>query len=111
MNVRDNIFMGREIRGATGVDYAEEARQTAALMAELEEEIDPLTPVEDLRLGQPQLVEIARALSVKSRILIMDEPTSALSANEVEVLFKVIRDRTARGISIVYISHHLEEAL
>ena len=80
-------------------------------MAELEEDIDPLTPVEDLRLGQQQIVEIARALSVNSRILIMDEPTSALSATEVEVLFKVIRDLTARGVSIVYISHHLEEAL
>ncbi len=80
-------------------------------MAELEEDIDPLTLVEDLRLGQQQIVEIARALSVDSRILIMDEPTSALSAAEVEVLFKVIRDLTARGVSIVYISHHLEEAL
>ncbi|MQT14737.1 sugar ABC transporter ATP-binding protein [Segnochrobactrum spirostomi] len=111
LSVRDNIFMGREIRTATGVDFAEEERQTRALMAELEEEIDPLTPVEDLRLGQQQIVEIARALSVNSRILIMDEPTSALSASEVEVLFKVIRDLTARGVSIVYISHHLEEAL
>ena len=80
-------------------------------MAELEEEIDPLTPVEDLRLGQQQIVEIARALSVNSRILIMDEPTSALSAAEVAVLFRVIRDLKARGVSIVYISHHLEEAL
>ncbi len=80
-------------------------------MAELEEDIDPLTLVEDLRLGQQQIVEIARALSVNSRILIMDEPTSALSATEVEVLFKVIRDLTSRGVSIVYISHHLEEAL
>ncbi|MHA7875413.1 sugar-binding domain-containing protein [Roseivivax sp.] len=111
MNVRDNIFMGREIIGPAGVDYAEEARQARALMEELEEDIDPLTPVEDLRLGQQQVVEIARALSVNSRILIMDEPTSALSASEVEVLFKVIRDLTARGVSIVYISHHLEEAL
>jgi len=111
MNVRDNIFMGREIMTATGVDFAEEERQTRLLMAELEEDIDPLTPVEDLRLGQQQIVEIARALSVNSRILIMDEPTSALSASEVEVLFKVIRDLTARGVSIVYISHHLEEAL
>ncbi|QQA41424.1 sugar ABC transporter ATP-binding protein [Pelagovum pacificum] len=111
MNVRDNIFMGREIMGPAGVDFAEEARQTRALMAELEEEIDPLTPVEELRLGQQQLVEIARALSVDSRILIMDEPTSALSASEVEVLFKVIHDLKARGVSIVYISHHLEEAL
>ncbi|RWP35124.1 sugar ABC transporter ATP-binding protein [Mesorhizobium sp.] len=111
LSVRDNIFMGRELRGATGLDFAEEARQTRMLMADLEEDIDPLTLVQDLRLGQQQIVEIARALSVDSRILIMDEPTSALSATEVEVLFKVIRDLTARGVSIVYISHHLEEAL
>ncbi|MBO9126811.1 MULTISPECIES: sugar ABC transporter ATP-binding protein [unclassified Rhizobium] len=111
LSVRDNIFMGREIITAGTVDFAEEERQTRALLEELEEDIDPLTPVEDLRLGQQQIVEIARALSVNSRILIMDEPTSALSATEVEVLFKVIRDLTSRGVSIVYISHHLEEAL
>ncbi|PYE20540.1 monosaccharide ABC transporter ATP-binding protein (CUT2 family) [Paraburkholderia silvatlantica] len=111
LSVRDNIFMGRELRTPTGVDFAEEARQTRALMADLEEEIDPATLIHDLRLGQQQVVEIARALSVDSRILIMDEPTSALSASEVEVLFKVIRDLTSRGVSIVYISHHLEEAL
>ena len=111
LSVRDNIFMGRELRTPSGVDFAEEARQARHLMTELEEEIDPMTLVEDLRLGQQQIVEIARALSVDSRILIMDEPTSALSATEVEVLFKVIRDLTSRGVSIVYISHHLEEAL
>ena len=80
-------------------------------MAGLEEDIDPLTMVEELRLGQQQIIEIARAISQKSRILIMDEPTSALSATEVEVLFKVIHDLTSKGVSIVYISHHLEEAL
>lgn len=111
LTVRDNIFMGREIAGPTGVDYAEEARQSAEVLRELGEDIDPLTIVSDLRLGQQQLIEIARALSVDARILIMDEPTSALSAAEVEVLFKVVRDLTARGVSIVYISHHLEEAL
>ncbi|KRB60044.1 sugar ABC transporter ATP-binding protein [Rhizobium sp. Root708] len=111
LSVRDNIFMGREIISGGVVDFAEEERQTRALMEELEEDIDPLTPVEDLRLGQQQIVEIARALSVNSRILIMDEPTSALSAAEVEVLFKVIHDLKSRGVSIVYISHHLEEAL
>ncbi|WP_136619390.1 MULTISPECIES: sugar ABC transporter ATP-binding protein [Mesorhizobium] len=111
LSVRDNIFMGRELRTRTGLDFAEEQRQARALMADLEEDIDPMTLVEDLRLGQQQIVEIARALSVDSRILIMDEPTSALSATEVEVLFKVIRDLTSRGVSIVYISHHLEEAL
>jgi erythritol transport system ATP-binding protein len=111
LSVRDNIFMGRELHTATGVDFAEEARQARALMAELEEDIDPMTLLEELRLGQQQIVEIARALSVNSRILIMDEPTSALSATEVHVLFRVIRDLTSRGVSIVYISHHLEEAL
>ncbi|MER8444915.1 sugar ABC transporter ATP-binding protein [Mesorhizobium sp. M1066] len=111
LSVRDNIFMGRELRTRTGLDFAEESRQARALMADLEEDIDPMILVEDLRLGQQQIVEIARALSVDSRILIMDEPTSALSATEVEVLFKVIRDLTSRGVSIVYISHHLEEAL
>lgn len=111
MNVRDNIFMGREIIRRKVVDFVEEERQTRQLMQELEEDIDPLTKVEDLRLGQQQIVEIARALSVKSNILIMDEPTSALSATEVQVLFKVIGDLKTRGVSIVYISHHLEEAL
>jgi erythritol transport system ATP-binding protein len=111
LSVRDNIFMGREIRNRTGVDFAEEARQVRALMADLEEEIAPETLVQDLRLGQQQIVEIARALSINSRILIMDEPTSALSAAEVEVLFGLIQDLTSRGVSIVYISHHLEEAL
>ena len=112
LSVSDNIFMGRELQTPTGVNFAEQERQTRALMADLEaDDIEPGTLVEDLRLGQQQLVEIARALSVNSRILIMDEPTSALSATEVEVLFKVIRELTARGVSIVYISHHLEEAL
>ena len=112
LSIRDNIFMGRELRTPLGtVDFAEEARQAHQLLADLEEDIDPLTPVAELRLGQQQIVEIARSLSVNARILIMDEPTSALSASEVEVLFKVIHDLTARGVSIVYISHHLEEAL
>lgn len=112
LNVRDNIFLGREIKTASDVvNFSEEERQTRAIMEELEEDISPLTLVEDLRLGQQQIVEIARALSVNSSILIMDEPTSALSATEVEVLFKVIADLKAKGVSIVYISHHLEEAL
>ncbi|WP_235040016.1 sugar ABC transporter ATP-binding protein [Vreelandella profundi] len=112
LNVRDNIFMGRELtKGRGSVDYKEEARQAELLMEELDEPIHPLTLVEDLRVGQQQIVEIARALSKNSRILIMDEPTSALSATEVETLFKVVKDLKSKGVSIVYISHHLEEAL
>ena len=113
LSVRDNIFIGRELRTPRGgIDYERETAITRELLARLEEEqIDPLTKVADLRLGQQQIVEIARALSTDARILIMDEPTSALSATEVEVLFKVMRELIAQDVAIVYISHHLEEAL
>src|SRR5699024_2007398 len=90
LSVRDNIFLGREITRAGGVDYAEEDRQTAALLQEMRLDVDPSTPVGDLRVGQQQIVEIARALSIRARILIMDEPTSALAAREVEILFDII---------------------
>ncbi len=112
LSVRDNIFIGREIRTRTGaIDYGREREITEQVMARLEEDIPPNTLVQDLRVGQQQVVEIARALAADARILIMDEPTSALSAPEVEVLFKVIRELTSHGVAIVYISHHLEEAL
>ena len=111
LTVRDNVFVGRELHHAWGVDFRREEELTRELMARFEEEISPHTLVGDLRLGQQQIVEIARALATDTRILIMDEPTSALSASEVTVLFKVIRELTARGVAIVYISHHLEEAI
>jgi len=112
LSVRDNIFIGRELRSRTGgIAYARESEITRTLMERLEEPIRPTTLVQDLRVGQQQIVEIARALQTDTRILIMDEPTSALSAAEVEVLFKVIRELTSQGVAIVYISHHLEEAI
>ncbi len=112
LSVRDNIFLGRELIGRSGsIDYAREKEVTETVMARLEEPIRPGTLVQDLRMGQQQVVEIARALAADARILIMDEPTSALSAPEVEVLFRVIRELTAQGVAIVYISHHLEEAI
>ncbi len=111
LSVADNIFMGRE-RGRAGfVDYAGQRELARALFERLEEPIDPRRPVGELRLGQQQLVEIARALSEDARVLVMDEPTSALSAAEAQVLFRVIRDLTAHGVAIVYISHHLDECL
>ncbi|GAB3716662.1 sugar ABC transporter ATP-binding protein [Nocardiopsis oceani] len=111
LKVSDNIFLGREIASVRGIHYADQDRVTRELMKRLEEPISPDTFVQDLRVGQQQIVEIARALSTDARILIMDEPTSALSAAEVEVLFKIIRELQRQGVAIVYISHHLEEAL
>ncbi|WP_308164570.1 sugar ABC transporter ATP-binding protein [Agromyces sp. ISL-38] len=112
LSIRDNIYMGRElVHGGIVVDDRTEGVRTRELMARLEEQLDPRTLVADLRLGQQQVVEIARALAGDARVLIMDEPTSALSGNEVEVLFRLIRELTDSGVAIVYISHHLEEAL
>lgn len=111
LSVRDNIFMGRELSGRFGVNFAEESRQVRELLSEMLPGVEPETLVTDLRVGQQQIIEIARALSVNSRILIMDEPTSALAAAEVQILFQIIHELTARGVAIVYISHHLEEAL
>ena len=80
-------------------------------MRACEQPIDPKRLADDLRIGQQQIVEIAKALAADVDILIMDEPTSALSAPEVEVLFRVIRDLKAHGVAIIYISHRLEEIL
>ena len=111
ISVRDNLYMGRELRRGLAVDYREQEKRSREVLAELGLDIDPHVIVSELRLGEQQLIEIARALLAESRILIMDEPTSALSANEVEILFRVIDDLTGKGVAIVYISHHLEEAL
>jgi erythritol transport system ATP-binding protein len=112
LSVTDNIHAGAEVTGKLNrVRFGEEARLARLLLERLEEPIDPTTLVGDLRLGQQQLVEIARALAHDVRILIMDEPTSALSVAETEVLFRVIRELRAAGVTIVYISHKLEEVL
>ena len=110
LSVAENIFATREItHGVRGIDHKAQQRQAAALMERLQTGIDPRAMVEDLRIGQQQLVEIAKAVAQNARILIMDEPTSALSATEVEVLFRVIADLRRQGVAIVYISHRLEE--
>lgn len=112
MTVAENVFIGRE-RARMGIDINGDAEteQTALLMKRLEQTIAPDTVLGHLRIGQQQIVEIAKALAQDVNILILDEPTSALSAHEVDVLFRVIEDLKRQGVGIVYISHRLEELI
>jgi ribose transport system ATP-binding protein len=105
-----NIFLGREIRGwlALRDDRAME-NAAARLLKELECEINPRQLAGDLRVGDQQLIEIAKALSLQSDILIMDEPTSALTETEVSRLYRVIDRLRKRGVTILYISHKMDE--
>lgn len=112
LSVAENIFISREItRHKLVISEKEQEQRASAILSRFEQAIDPRSLVGDLRVGEQQIVEITRALSQNVRILIMDEPTSALSAAEVKSLFRVIRELTAQGVSIIYISHKLDELL
>ncbi len=103
--------MGNEFfqRGRINVDYQYQLAKT--LLERLELNVDPHTLLGSLAIGHQQLVEIARALAKDTQVLIMDEPTSALSQVEVRTLFKVIADLKKRGVTLIYISHRLEELM
>jgi erythritol transport system ATP-binding protein len=109
MTVADNLFAGNERRRAGLVDTRLQNDVASTILARLGQRIDPRALVNTLAVGQQQLVEIAKALSQDSRVLIMDEPTSALSNAEVDALFGVIRELTASGVAIIYISHRMDE--
>jgi erythritol transport system ATP-binding protein len=112
LTVHENIFLAREkMRRKVLVDQKNQKQLANQLIQRLEQKIDPNALVGELRIGQQQIVEITKALAQNVSILIMDEPTSALSAAETEVLFKVINDLRENGVSIIYISHKLEELL
>ncbi len=110
LTVAENIFLGREpLRLGKLIDYREMNRRAAEWLKLLELDILPTTSVGRLRVGQQQLVEIARALAGEVRILIMDEPTSAITEHETEVLFSRIADLKQQNVAIAYITHRLEE--
>jgi erythritol transport system ATP-binding protein len=112
MSVAENIFIAHEITiGQSYIQHSEQNKQAKKLLERLEQPISPNTLVGNLRIGQQQIVEIAKALALDVNILIMDEPTSALSTSEVRVLFRMIEELKAQGVSIVYISHKLEELM
>ncbi|KAB0676886.1 sugar ABC transporter ATP-binding protein [Aureimonas leprariae] len=110
LTIAENIFIGREkTRGGIDIDARAQRMEARRLLKRLDHTNDPDTVVADLRIGEQQIVEIAKVLAQDARILIMDEPTSALSAAEVDILFRVIGELKAQGVAIVYISHRLEE--
>jgi erythritol transport system ATP-binding protein len=110
LSIAENMFAGREVsRGRSLVDFGAQRARTREVLTRLGQDIDPDTLVADLPIGQQQLVEIGRVLLEDVRILIMDEPTSALSNHEVDVLFSVMEDLRRQGVTVIYISHKLDE--
>ncbi len=107
--VHSNLFLGHEKIHNGLVQKHWQRERTREIFRQLESDIDPDIPVMQLGVAQRQLVEIARALSVDARLIIMDEPTAALSEKETIKLFEVIRSLRAKGVGIIYISHYLEE--
>ena len=112
LTAADNIFLGREpLIAGTIVDRRRIAEAAHRLLARLGIEIDPQSRIAELRVGEQQLVEIAKALSLDARILMMDEPTSALSTSECDTLFKVVRQLAAAGVAIIFTSHRIDEVV
>jgi ABC-type sugar transport system ATPase subunit len=110
MTVGENIFLGSEpLRTGGLIDWHKVNREARLLLQKFRVNIDPATPVAKLGVGQKQLVEIVKALSKNSRILILDEPTAALAEHEVLILLDILRDLRNRGIASIYISHKLDE--
>ena len=112
MDVSENVWLGREKRFLKMglIDVKRRYQETENLMRTLKiEGISPRALVKDLSVAQMQLVELARAVSYNSDIIIMDEPTSALTTREIEILYQIVRDLSAKGVAIVFISHKLDE--
>ncbi len=109
LSVAENIFLGRAPRRGLRVDWLEMHRRAAALLADFGLAIAPETLVRDLGIGQKQLLEIVRAIDKKSRVLVLDEPTAALTEQEVTILLDHLRRLRAHGTACVYISHKLDE--
>jgi ribose transport system ATP-binding protein len=110
LSIAENIFLGREPLNRLGlIDYKRMHAEAAALLLQLGFSENTRTLMGELKVGQQQLVEIAKALSLRARILIMDEPTSSLTEREIDALFRLIRSLIAQGTAIVYITHKMDE--
>ena len=111
LNVCENIFLGDEITQNGSINWDEEYRRTAKVLDELKLKINPKTRVGNLGIGQQQLIEIAKALNKDCNILILDEPTAPLPEDDSENLLQLVRELRDKGMSIIFISHKLNEVL
>ena len=111
LNVYENVFLGREKKKSGFLDKGKMIAECKKILDGMDVAIDPTTPVHKLSNGEKQMVEIARAVSQNSKMVIMDEPTSSLSDHEVQSLFRVIRQLKKDNVAVIYISHRLKEIL
>lgn len=110
LTVAENVFLTRETRDRRGlIDDADSVTRAQAIFDMLEVQVDPRATVADLGAGQKQLTEIAKAISQDARVLILDEPSTALAVSDVERLFVFLRKLTARGVAVIYVSHRMDE--
>jgi ABC-type sugar transport system ATPase subunit len=109
LTVAENVFIGREPNRLRFVRWRDLNRQTQDLLDLLGVDLSPTARVRDLKVAEQQMVEIAKALSIQARIIVMDEPTSALTESEVTTLFDIMRNLKAQGLGVIFISHRLEE--
>jgi len=109
LSVAENIMLGREPRRAGGIDWRRMRRQAAEVLGRLNVDIDPASPLSAHSIAVQQLVAIARAMQVDARVLILDEPTSSLDADEVAELFRVMRGLREDGVAILFVTHFLEQ--
>jgi len=110
LDVAENVFMGRHPRDRFGrVDWKRMYREVDQLLASLDVSLSSHTPVQGLSVAEQQLVEIPKALSSQARVLVLDEPTAALSAHEVEELFAIVKQLRERGVAVLFVSHRLDE--
>ncbi|WP_288480816.1 sugar ABC transporter ATP-binding protein [uncultured Deinococcus sp.] len=107
LSVAQNVLLGNE--GREVLNYGQMQARVRPFLEQVGLNVHPATPVKRLTIAQQQMVEIARAVARQARIIIMDEPTSSLTTHEIEQLYRVVRDLTARGVGIIYVSHHFDE--
>ena len=111
LSVAENVFIGRQPRQVFGIDWGEMTSKAQALLSSLRIEIDVHVPVKMLSIAERQAIEIAKALSIDARVLIMDEPTSSISSREVNRLFEIVEHLKGQGVAILFISHFIDEIL